>query len=241
MADILDNVINTLNTIQGKYNEQHYDNILKEQLINKNKYIWYQNHDRFINDSNYINLLFPLINIENCQECIDSIKYSLDIMLEFYGWEIIGYNVYRIETNSQKWLNDTINFNRITRMFESLNIQHMWKELMLLFLCMCKTASNYPEKIPINIFKKWLSFQYFWLSQDYINKYNSNNKLKKKEDMRWILNNQVIQKGTVEERELFLQRFCKYFLDKDCKEFIEKIESTDPNKRVKYILDYIKE
>ncbi len=232
MTDILDKVIKTLNTIQTDYKEEHFEGI-KEQLINANKKIWYQTYDKFTTDPNYINLLFPLINVENCSKCIDSIKYSLDVMLEFYGWEIIGDGVYRIETNPQIWVKDTINFNRISRMFESLNINHMYRESMLLFLCMCKTASNY--QIPEDVFKKWLSFQSFWLPSSQFPR-----EFKKKIDIRWMLNNQVIQKGTPEELSLFLERLCKHFNIIDCNEFINNVKLTEPNNRVKYILDYIK-
>lgn len=86
-------------------------------------------------------------------------------ILKLYGWKIINDIVYNTEPIPQKWLreNSEIHFKNILKTFEQLNI----KESLLLFLCICK-IKNY---IPLEIFRKMLNTQSFWLSQSYIDKY----------------------------------------------------------------------
>jgi len=231
--DIIDVTQNTIINLFDKsnknikmYNSKYINLLLGITPIfnNINIYMLWNLDRKYIQKNiQYLNLLFTNFdeNILNISECIYNINYTLEWFIKYLGWELIDNNIYRLDNINIDWLN-TQHYTLIDNMFIFYSKLKLYDCSNILFLTLCKTSSNYLQKtndfdnnkIPINIFKKWLSYQNFWLNT---NDYNIN-KLKKNNDIRLFITKNsgnyktIIDKGTPEDRYKILELYYNTFI-----------------------------
>jgi|LakMenEpi03Aug12_release.lakeMendotaPanAssembly.Ray.scaffolds.fasta_scaffold138610_2 hypothetical protein len=237
--DIIDNTKNTIDNLFDKtpsnikiYNDKYINLLLGNANIFDNINIfnlWNLNRKYIQKNIAYLNLLFPNNvnnNILDITECVYNINYTLEWFIKYLGWEVIDNNIYRLDNINIDWLN-SIHYNLIDNMFIFFNKLKMYDNSNLLFLVLCKTSGKYLQnstgsfqefdvnKIPLNIFKKWLSYQSFWLNVD---NYDNINKIKKNNDIRLFITKNssnyktIIEKGTPEDRYKILKLYYNTFI-----------------------------
>jgi hypothetical protein len=237
--DIIDNTKTTIDNLFDKtppnikiYNDKYINLLLGNANIFDNINIfnlWNLNRKYIQKNIAYLNLLFPNNvnnNILDITECVYNINYTLEWFIKYLGWEVIDNNIYRLDNINIDWLN-SIHYNLIDNMFIFFNKLKMYDNSNLLFLVLCKTSGKYLQnstgsvqefdinKIPLNIFKKWLSYQSFWLNVD---NYDNINKIKKNNDIRLFITKNssnyktIIEKGTPEDRYKILELYYNTFI-----------------------------
>ena len=226
--------------------------------------IWLWKPDKLEWNLEYINYLFPVFysdKLNKDTEAINNIKKSFLVMLRFYGWEVIDDNVFRtiirdkksiLPDKPMKWFSNYVNFKnetqsrpegvgsanfkRIDRMFECFNQFGLERESTLLFLALCKTYANYGDKIGESEFRKWLSYQSFWIPQHVIDNYKIN--INKGWDLRYRLLNLALTRGNDEQLTEYLQTLITDYNITQV-DFIENVKNTPVNKRQEYIYELL--